>query len=88
MDWKSRLQKVKNKYLTIYHFFYKKSRDNKMIIDIVHALTTEGVNPVSAIKKIKNIAVISLIFRFETFKVLKQVVSPIIIKPDMRARYS
>ena len=59
-----------------------------MIIDIVHALTTEGVNPVSAIKKIKNIVVISLIFRFETFKALKHVVNPIIIKPDVCARYS
>ncbi len=59
-----------------------------MIIDIVHALTTEGVNPVSAIKNKRNMAVISFILRLETFIVFRQLVNPIITKPGVSARYS
>lgn len=87
MDLILKLSKEKSKYLTIYHFFDKKFRDKRITIDIVHALTTDGANPVSAIKKIKNMAVISFIFRFETFIRLSKVVSPIITKPHMSARY-
>ena len=79
MDLKLRLSAVKDIYLTKCHFFYKIFRDIRIIIDIKQALITEGVNPVKAIKNIKNIAVISFIFRFEAFIMLRQLVSPIII---------
>ena len=54
--------------------------------DIVQALTTEGVKPAIIINIIKNIVVIVLIFRFETFILFRIVVIPIIIKPHMSAR--
>ena len=58
---------MKSKYLIKYRFFYGNFRDNKINIDIKDALVTDGVKFVSAMKKIKNIVLISLIFDFESF---------------------
>lgn len=78
---------MKYRYLTKYRFFYKNFRASKINIVIIHALVTDGVKFVSAIKKIKNMALIALIFDFESFNHFKQQVIPIITKPYMSTRY-
>ena len=51
------------------------------MIDIVHALITDGVKSVSAMKNTRNMLVIAPIFLFEAFNLLKAQVIPTIIKP-------
>lgn len=54
---------------------------------IIHALITDVVKPVINMNIIKNIPLIALIFDFEAFSLERQVVNPIIIKPDVCSRY-
>lgn len=67
--------------------FYGQFRDKITSSAIITALITEGVLPVININKAKNIAVITLILRLETFIVLSKVVSPIRIIPYVSPRY-
>lgn len=47
----------------------------------MHALMTDGVNPETNIKKLKNIAFIALIFDFEAFICFSRLVIHIVIIP-------
>ena len=51
---------------------------------IIQALITDGVNPVIVENIIKNIVLITLILRFETFILSSKVVSPISNIPCVR----
>ena len=55
-------------------------RDKIFNAAINAALTTDGVNPVINTNRIKNIALITFILRFETFNFEKHKVMPIIKK--------
>ena len=51
------------------------------MLDIIHALTTDGVKLVIAINATRNMTVIAFIFRFEMFFLVKIIVIPVMIYP-------
>ena len=51
------------------------------MLDIIHALTTDGVKLVIAINTTRNMTVIAFIFRFELFFLVKIIVIPVMIYP-------
>jgi len=55
---------------------------------MITALVTDGAAPVTSINIAKNIAVITLILRLETFIALSKVVNPIKTIPHVSSRYS
>lgn len=76
---------VKKIYLTKYRFFGRLYRDKISRIDIIQALTTDGVKFVIAIKNIRNMIVMYFVFRFEVFNLSKNIPKPVITKPDVCA---